>query len=263
MARVVPDPAPMFTHQPEPPPMPPEVLDTDFKQKYPPDPQFGQELDANARVWKVYRDEAIQHDDGMLQAWNNTINILLTFSGLFSAAVTAFVVESYQFLQSGPVDLGSVSDVLAVNDTSAIRSFAASAGQPSSTALFINGLWFTSLFLSLATAFLCILVKQWLDEYTTRTRASSQNPRHWSRRRAFYFRALNDWAVAGIISVLPVLLHAALFLFFAGMVVLLSSLNRALAVWLSVLADAKLSICGSNLDGPLSTRGYPSLHVPL
>ncbi|KZV89301.1 hypothetical protein EXIGLDRAFT_580085, partial [Exidia glandulosa HHB12029] len=176
-----------------------------------------------ARVWKVYRDEAIQHDDGMLQAWNNTINILLTFSGLFSAAVTAFVIESYQFLQAGSVGLGTALYALAVNDTSTIRSFSTSPGHPSSTALFINGLWFTSLFLSLAAAFLCILVKQWLDEYTVRTRASSQNPRHWSRRRAFYFHALDDWGVSGIISVLPVLLHAALFLFFAGMVVLLSS----------------------------------------
>ncbi|KZV89272.1 hypothetical protein EXIGLDRAFT_751246, partial [Exidia glandulosa HHB12029] len=240
------------------------MLDTDFRKKYPADLELGQELDDTARVWKVYRDEAIQHDDGMLQAWNNTINILLTFSGLFSAAVTAFVVESYQFLQSSSVVRDSASDPLAVR--AAIRSFSTSKSQPSSAApsahpsspaLIINGLWFTSLFLSLAAAFLCILIKQWLDEYTVRTRASSQNPKHWSRRRAFYFRALDDWGVAGIISALPLLLHAALFLFFAGMVVLLWSLSKALAAWLSGMGGLLLLLYGTSLCLPIWNDACP------
>ncbi|KZV90705.1 hypothetical protein EXIGLDRAFT_571194, partial [Exidia glandulosa HHB12029] len=117
---------------------------------------------------------------------------------------------------------------------------------PSSSARFINGLWFTSLLLSLTAAFLCILVKQWLDEYIARTRASSQNPKHWSRRRAFYFRALDDWGVEVIISALPVLLHASLFLFFAGMTVLLWPLSRVLAVWLCGLGGTvALLYCAS------------------
>ncbi|KZV90714.1 hypothetical protein EXIGLDRAFT_572682, partial [Exidia glandulosa HHB12029] len=114
--------------------------------------------------WKVYRDEAIQHDDGVLKGWNNTIDILLTFAGLFSAAVTAFVIESYQFLQPGGLpDVASIASALLVNDIAALRTLAASprTASPSSTSLWINGLWFTSLFLSLAAAFLCILVKQW------------------------------------------------------------------------------------------------------
>ncbi|KZV89312.1 hypothetical protein EXIGLDRAFT_838617 [Exidia glandulosa HHB12029] len=220
----------------EAPKLPIEEPNTDFKRKYPADMELGQELADNARVWKVYRDEAMQHDDGLLDGWNNTIDILLTFAGLFSAAVTAFVVESYQFLQPGTLDLGAALYALAVNDTAMLHSLATSSSQPSSPARWINGLWFTSLFFSLVAAFLCILVKQWLDEYKARTRASSQNPKHWSRRRAFYFRAVDSWGVPVIISLLPLLLHAALFLFFAGMVVLLWSLNRAVAGWLSGLA---------------------------
>ncbi|KZV90737.1 hypothetical protein EXIGLDRAFT_837619 [Exidia glandulosa HHB12029] len=216
--------------------LPTDDPDTDFKRKYPPDAELGQELAENARVWKVYRDEAIQHDDGVLAGWNNTIDILLTFAGLFSAAVTAFVVESYQFLQPAGLDFGAAFYALAVNDTETLHTLAVSSTHAGSTARWINGLWFTSLFFALAAAFLCILVKQWLDEYIARTRASSQNPKHWSRRRAFYFRAIDDWGVAGIISLLPLLLHAALFLFFAGMVVLLWSLSRDVAAWLSVLA---------------------------
>ena len=61
------------------PKLPVEEADTEFKRKFPPDTQLGQELAENARVWKVYREEAIQHDDGVLSGWNNTIDILLTF----------------------------------------------------------------------------------------------------------------------------------------------------------------------------------------
>ncbi|KZV82927.1 hypothetical protein EXIGLDRAFT_626369, partial [Exidia glandulosa HHB12029] len=53
----------------------------------------------NARVWKVYRDEATAQDEAMLDGWNKTLDILLIFAGLFSAVATAFVIESYKFLQ--------------------------------------------------------------------------------------------------------------------------------------------------------------------
>lgn len=47
-------------------------------QKYPPDP-FGEEMADNARVWKIYRDEATTHDKSMLDGWNKTLDILLIF----------------------------------------------------------------------------------------------------------------------------------------------------------------------------------------
>lgn len=59
----------------------PPVRDTDFKEKYPPDRELGHELDDTARVWRVYRGEAIDHDDALLKTWNETVNILLTFVG--------------------------------------------------------------------------------------------------------------------------------------------------------------------------------------
>lgn len=65
---------------------PPEELDTDFKRKYPPD-AFGEEMAPNARVWKVFRDEATAQDEFMLDGWNKTLDILLIFvctSGLLS-----------------------------------------------------------------------------------------------------------------------------------------------------------------------------------
>ncbi|KZV94424.1 hypothetical protein EXIGLDRAFT_567188, partial [Exidia glandulosa HHB12029] len=49
--------------------------------------------------WKVYRKEAKAFDDGLLDGWGTTLDILLIFAGLFSAVATAFVIESYQSLQ--------------------------------------------------------------------------------------------------------------------------------------------------------------------
>lgn len=57
---------------------PPEELDTEFKKRYPPD-QFGEEMAPNARVWKVYRDEASAQDEATLDGWNKTLDILLIF----------------------------------------------------------------------------------------------------------------------------------------------------------------------------------------
>ncbi|KAF9467504.1 hypothetical protein BDZ94DRAFT_1155683, partial [Collybia nuda] len=43
-------------------------------------------------------------DDGMCKGWREQIDTLIIFAGLFSATVTAFAVESYQWLQESPSD---------------------------------------------------------------------------------------------------------------------------------------------------------------
>ncbi|KZV90176.1 hypothetical protein EXIGLDRAFT_617336, partial [Exidia glandulosa HHB12029] len=56
-------------------------------------------MEPNARVWKVFQDEAKKQDDALLDGWSKTLDILLIFAGLFSAVSTAFIIESYKFLQ--------------------------------------------------------------------------------------------------------------------------------------------------------------------
>lgn len=168
-------------------------------------------------------------------------------AGLFSAAVTAFVVDSYKQLQPDNtqrvVAAALHALVVAANSSTTSSISASSAGasaEPSSLLRWINGLWFTSLFFSFAAALLCIMVKQWLDEYSARTRASSRNARHWARRHAFYRRGLDEWNIPAIISLLPLLLHVALFLFLAGAGVLLWTLDELIAAWLTGLTGILL-----------------------
>ncbi|KZV83247.1 hypothetical protein EXIGLDRAFT_625960, partial [Exidia glandulosa HHB12029] len=126
-------------------------------------------MDDNARVWRVYKDEAVAYDRSMLDGWNKTLDILLIFAGLFSAVVTSFVVESYQFLQPDLQEY--IANALYVEflsrggnaSTPTLR--APSDFTASTPSRWINALWFTSLLLALSVALLCILVKQWLEEY--------------------------------------------------------------------------------------------------
>jgi hypothetical protein len=55
----------------------------DYTQKYPPD-DLGKEAGENARVWKVYLDEAEAFDDEMLKGFRDTLDALLVFVSIFS-----------------------------------------------------------------------------------------------------------------------------------------------------------------------------------
>ncbi|KZV87573.1 hypothetical protein EXIGLDRAFT_679811, partial [Exidia glandulosa HHB12029] len=221
---------------------PAEQLDTEFKRMYPPDP-FGQEMAPDARVWKVYRDEATAQDEAMLDGWSKTLDILLIFAGLFSAVATAFIVESYKSLQPDFAEYTARALFILVSARNASSLVPApTLTDPSifivaTRSRFINGFWFTSLSLSLSVALLCILVKQWLVQYKERITASCKSPQYWARRRSFYFTGLKTWRVHAIISVLPLLLHISLFLFLAGLVVLLVALDTAIALALAVLTS--------------------------
>ncbi|KZV87589.1 hypothetical protein EXIGLDRAFT_839864 [Exidia glandulosa HHB12029] len=218
-----------------------EQLDTEFKRKYPPDP-FGEEMAPNARVWKVYRDEATIQDEAMLDGWNKTLDILLIFAGLFSAVATAFIVESYKafqpdfaeytaralfILMSARNGSGTMDPLPALPDPGVVIV--------STQTRWINGLWFTSLSLSLGVALLCILVKQWLGQYKDRITASTESPQSWARRRALYHEGIKRWQLPAFIAVLPLLLHIALFLFLGGLVTLIWDLDTTIAVIMATL----------------------------
>ncbi|EJD44222.1 hypothetical protein AURDEDRAFT_27370, partial [Auricularia subglabra TFB-10046 SS5] len=49
-------------------------------------------------AWKQCSTLMAKHDDEICKAYREEIDTLLVFAGLFSAVVTAFTVESYQWL---------------------------------------------------------------------------------------------------------------------------------------------------------------------
>ncbi|KAG8790254.1 hypothetical protein FRC12_012370 [Ceratobasidium sp. 428] len=156
---------------------------------------------------------------------------VLPQAALFSAILTTFLVESKNLLQQDPADT-SVALLLLIAQRQAgtisnntpnieIPPFA-----PSTSALWINGLWFVALALSLAAALIVMLSKEWLTAYT----ASRPRPAHpHALLRQARLDGLDGWWALHIIALLPTLLHLALLLFALGLIVYLWTLEIVVA----------------------------------
>ncbi|EEB97330.1 hypothetical protein MPER_03374, partial [Moniliophthora perniciosa FA553] len=126
--------------------------------------------------WRKVLKEVARHDEDMVKAWRDDIDTVLIFAGLFSAVVTAFVIESYQWLDEDPADTTVTLLVhlisVQVNSSQSI-SFEPTPFKPDPSSIRINVFWFLSLIFSLTSALFGLLCKQWIREYqrdtTTRT----------------------------------------------------------------------------------------------
>ncbi|PSS35564.1 hypothetical protein PHLCEN_2v1475 [Hermanssonia centrifuga] len=168
-------------------------------------------------------------DEAKVEDCKDDIDTLLVFiaqAGLFSAVMTAFIVESYktlqqdtdqetvQLLQQISRQLNSyVINLTFFNSTFSVPSNPQSF-EPPLSAIRINALWFASLICSLVTASLGILVKQWLREYLAGEYAS---PQARLRVRQFRYEGLLRWKVFELAALLPLLLQLSLGLFFLGL----------------------------------------------
>ncbi|KAI0347432.1 hypothetical protein BDW22DRAFT_1351870, partial [Trametopsis cervina] len=184
-----------------------------------------------------------EHDEQTVADWKDDLNNLLVFTGLFSAVVTGFAVESYSWLQTTPPD-SSIQIQLLAQISSQLASFSVAQGFVNSTTqpiplieieppaetsklnVQINTLWFLSLGISLIASLLSIMVQQWLREYRLPGHLAI---RERIRLRQYRYQGLLDWGVPEIVSVLPVLLQVALILFLAGLCQLLASLDETVA----------------------------------
>ncbi|KAK0457159.1 uncharacterized protein EV420DRAFT_1271889, partial [Desarmillaria tabescens] len=201
----------------------------DYEQKLPEDKQY-EELGPAARVWRTFLEECAAFDRELVEGWKDSLDVLLVFAGLFSAVVTTFVVQTSQSLQ---LDYTLVTASLlyelvnvqraAANGTlvdsiprSGLTPF--SDFRPATSDSWINGLWFTSLSLSLATALVAVLTKQWIHQYMS---VPSGTPRDRCRVRQFRYMGLQEWSVPFIIGFLPVLMSASLGIFLVGLVIFL------------------------------------------
>ncbi|PBK99434.1 hypothetical protein ARMGADRAFT_1043656 [Armillaria gallica] len=194
----------------------------DYEQKFPEDKRY-EELGPMARVWRTYLEECGPFDLEMVEGWRDALDVLLVFAGLFSAVVTTFVAQTSQSLQ---VDYGQVTATLLIELIDVQRSAANGSlvndiprsdltFRPSTSDSWVNGLWFTSLSLSLSTALFAVLTKQWIHQYMS---VPSGTPLDRCRLRQFRYMGLQRWGVDLIIGLLPVLMSASLAVFLVGLV---------------------------------------------
>ncbi|KAG8792315.1 hypothetical protein FRC12_006501 [Ceratobasidium sp. 428] len=209
----------------------------------------GEELSHEAAIWRIYRNEAQEYDQELVKSRHASLDMLLLFATLFSAVITAFLVESKNLLQQDPAD-ASVALLLLIAQSQR-RIELGSPGSPSDTGLepnipqfkasttarWINGIWFTSLVLSISAALVAMLSKEWLNAFLI------SRPRHAHSHaldRQARLEGIKRWQTLYIIALLPSILHISLLLFSIGLVIYLWTLDWVIAIVLAVIVGATL-----------------------
>ncbi|KAH9992211.1 hypothetical protein BJV74DRAFT_726936, partial [Russula compacta] len=200
-------------------------------------------------LFSVYLAQADKSDKEQSESWKGDTEGILVFvcrtTGLFSATVAAFIIESYQQLQPSSSDttvllLAQISQQLAA--LSSGTPFSIPPGLPgqnfraSASAIRVNILWFLSLVLSLMCALLATLMQQWVRQYLQVSQRWAV-PYKRARIRTFFAEGVERFGLPRAVEALPALLHISVFLFFAGLVDFLMNINHTVAFFLlSVVA---------------------------
>ncbi|KAJ7615198.1 hypothetical protein DFH06DRAFT_124515 [Mycena polygramma] len=185
---------------------------------------------ASTKLWSIYIGEAERYDKALVESWKGDMEGMLIFSGLFSASLTAFLIESYQTLQPDSGDvmiqlLSQISQQLGSNSSTASPVSPADPFQPTASSLVCNTFWFISLTLSITCALLATLVEQWAREFLHRT-DKHPSPIRRARIFSFLYFGLRRFGMHTAVELIPLLLHISLILFLAGLVAFLLPVNH-------------------------------------
>ncbi|QRW07169.1 alanyl-tRNA synthetase [Ceratobasidium sp. AG-Ba] len=197
----------------------------------------------------MYVEEAKDYDSELVEGENRNLDLMLVFASIFSAILTAFIIESKNLLQEDTSDV-SVTLLLAIaqsqqrieqGETQILPLVQRPLFTPTLSARCINGLWFTSLALSLSAALIAMLAKEWLIAFTaTRPRpAHAHSMVHQAR-----LQGLMEWRARNIIDLLPTMLHLSLLLFSLGLAVYLWTLDSGIAIAEVIITAATVFFYG-------------------
>ncbi|KAI0055254.1 hypothetical protein BV25DRAFT_1921960 [Artomyces pyxidatus] len=202
----------------------------------PPVPQVEvSDNDPSGRIWSLYLSHAEKYDKALSESWKGDTGGILVFTGLFSAIVSAFLLESYKNLQPDSGDatvqlLTQISLQLAAISNGTHLPSSPQLVQPafrvSSTALRVNIAWVLSLALSLICALAATLMQQWTRKYmqaVSRHNISALDDR--ARIRTFFAEGVEKFGMSHAVEAIPALIHLAVFLFFVGLVDFMFSNN--------------------------------------
>ncbi|EJD51474.1 hypothetical protein AURDEDRAFT_159205 [Auricularia subglabra TFB-10046 SS5] len=195
--------------------------------------RVGEELADDANVWHIYDRIAKEDDERRTKSWDNGLNNLALFAGLFSAVTTAFIIEAQQDMKPDYAQL----TFLALNASVSSVKFVQPPFVIPRSARATNCLWVASLVLSLSAALIAIMGKDWIGMYSSRPVC---NLRQWAEMRTYRLLCVERWYMSGVIAAAPVLLHVSLLLFGTGLVLFISSdpLTHHLTLGLCLAAGA-------------------------
>ncbi|PVF97755.1 hypothetical protein CPB86DRAFT_706511, partial [Serendipita vermifera] len=166
--------------------------------------------------WEIYNHKANEIDRELIKDWNESLNLLLIFTALYSSVLTAFIIESMKLLEEDPADT-TLNVLLVMSNQLANRSLPAFERiefKAPRYAIIVNGLFFTSLSCALIAALLAVLALQWVANYDMGLNTSS--PRKRALQRHMRWMGVETWKMQELISSLPLIIFVALILFFVG-----------------------------------------------
>ncbi|KAG8741084.1 hypothetical protein FRC10_003324 [Ceratobasidium sp. 414] len=207
---------------------------------------LGEELAPDATIWKLYVEEATEQDQELANLQNKNLDLMLLFAALFSAILTAFLVEAKKMLEEDPAAKSAALLLLVAQSQQRLEIGSPETSLkvvenvpfvPTTVARYVNGLWFTALALSLAAALVAMLAKEWLAGFASST---VRPPYDHALQRQAKYNGLVSWRALYIIALLPSLLHLSLLLFALGLVIYLWSLDKVVALLIGVVAGATL-----------------------
>lgn len=154
---------------------------------------------------------------------------------MYSASLTAFIIESYKTLTPDSGDLTvqlltqiSLQILAGSNGTTFTPAPPPTFVAPTAS-LICNARWFISLGLSLSCALIATLVEQWSRDFLHRTDMRS-SPILRARIFSYLYYGLKRFDMHLVVSAIPLLLHASLLFFFAGLVAFLLPVNRVIMI---------------------------------
>ncbi|TDL13837.1 hypothetical protein BD410DRAFT_707430, partial [Rickenella mellea] len=186
--------------------------------------------------WSFYVNEAEKFDKALVESWKADMEGIVIFAGLFSASVTAFIIEGYKTLSPDPSKmtitlLAQISSQLAAisNGTNPnLLSPLSASFHPAASSIAVNTLWFFSLAFGLVCALGATMVQQWARNYL-QTIERRPAPGKRARIRSFLYEGIETFRMKAVVEAIPALLHVSLFLFLIGLVIFLFPISLPIA----------------------------------
>jgi len=203
--------------------------------------------DPSAKMWSLSISQFSEHDAAMAERWKNDMDGILIYTGVFSATVAAFLIDSYKLLKPDPTEVSSrllqqiTQELAGISNSDRFTPPTLDTFRPPRYAVHVNILWFLSLCLALACGLGATLVQQWLRRYTRLTQHSDA-PLHRVRMRAFLFKGIRDFHLGWVVENVAVMLHTAIFLFFIGLCEFLFAINDEVAQVIVVVVSILVAV---------------------
>jgi hypothetical protein len=235
------------------------------------------DFDDNANaMWSLHLGEAKSHDEALIHSLKDDMDSVLIFvrvyifkpssfsspssctviqAGLFSAALTSFLIDSINNLQVDPAkqmvfyqqqnvallaqiskQISSIVPQVSISSTP-LPSYDFS---PNASDVRVNVYWFMSLVFSLTAALLATLVQQWVQDYMHVFQRYS-NPLKSTRLRQYLYEGVDGWYMPRVSRSVPGLVHVSLFLFFVGLGDSLLSVYTTVGITTIIL----ITLCGT------------------